>query len=144
MNARNPQYNAFGTIDLEIDHPQYGWIPFTASPDDPGGADIYAQAIAGEFGDVAEYVAPPPPPPPPPPSVVSMRQARLALLQANLLSRVQAAIESMPEPQRTAALIEWDYSSEVHRHRPFVQGLAGALNLSETDLDNLFTLAGSL
>ena len=63
MNARNPQYNAVGTIDLEIDHPSYGWIPFTASPDDANGADIYAQALAGEYGEIAPYVAPEPVPP---------------------------------------------------------------------------------
>jgi hypothetical protein len=63
MQARNPQYNSVGTIDLEIDHPSYGWIPFTASPDDANGADIYAQAVAGEYGEIAPYVAPEPVPP---------------------------------------------------------------------------------
>jgi hypothetical protein len=60
MNARNPQYNAFGTIDLEIDHPVHGWIPFTADPHDAAGADLYEAAIAGDFGPVAEYVEPEP------------------------------------------------------------------------------------
>jgi hypothetical protein len=35
MEYRNPRYNRFGTIDVEINHPAFGWIPFTASPDDP-------------------------------------------------------------------------------------------------------------
>jgi hypothetical protein len=61
MNARNPQQTADGAIDIELDHPIYGWIPFTASPNDPHGADLYAQALAGNFGPVAEYVAPPEP-----------------------------------------------------------------------------------
>ena len=65
MNARNPQYNAVGTIDLEIYHPSYGWIPFTASPDDADGSDFYAQAVAGEYGAIAPYVAPEPVPPSP-------------------------------------------------------------------------------
>ncbi len=62
MNARNPQYNAAGTVDLEFDHPEYGWIPFTASPDDieQTGRDLYAQAVAGDFGPIAPYVPPPP------------------------------------------------------------------------------------
>lgn len=34
MNYRNPTANADGTIDCEIEHPIYGWIPFTASPND--------------------------------------------------------------------------------------------------------------
>ena len=35
IEYRNPVYNANGTIDVEINHPDFGWIPFTASPDDP-------------------------------------------------------------------------------------------------------------
>jgi hypothetical protein len=31
---KNPKYNAHGTIDCEIKHPEYGWVPFTASSDD--------------------------------------------------------------------------------------------------------------
>jgi hypothetical protein len=34
MKYRNAKYNEIGTIDCEIEHPEYGWIPFTASPDD--------------------------------------------------------------------------------------------------------------
>lgn len=66
MNAKNPQRNALGTIDLEIEHPEFGWIPFTADPADPVGADLYASAEAGEFGPVAPYEAPPVPEPIPP------------------------------------------------------------------------------
>lgn len=62
MQARNPKYNQFGTIDLEIEHPAFGWIPFTADPMDDAGASVYAAAVAGDFGDVAAYVAPEPEP----------------------------------------------------------------------------------
>jgi hypothetical protein len=65
MNARNPQQTAEVAIDIELDHPIYGWIPFTASPDDPHGADLYVQAFDGAFGPVAEYVASPEPVPVP-------------------------------------------------------------------------------
>jgi len=62
MLVRNPQYsNADGTtIDVELNHPEYGWIPFTASPDDveQHGRDIYVAAIAGEYGDIAPYDGP--------------------------------------------------------------------------------------
>ena len=34
MDIRNPQYNAFGTIDCEVNHPTLGWIPFTATSED--------------------------------------------------------------------------------------------------------------
>ena len=66
MQVKNPSYNSVGTIDLEIDHPVYGWIPFTASPDDAEGAELYAQAVDGDFGVIAPYVEPPTPEPVPP------------------------------------------------------------------------------
>jgi len=58
--TKNLIYNAHGTVDMEIDHPQYGWIPFTADPNDSEqlGRDLYAVAIAGTLGVVAAYVAP--------------------------------------------------------------------------------------
>lgn len=145
MQARNFAFNALGTIDCEIKHPAYGWIPFTADHGDPEpmGRDLYAQALAGELGPVAEYVAPPPPAPVVP-QIVTMRQARLALLGAGLLPMVDAAIAALPSPQKEAALIEWDYSSEVHRNKPFVQTLAAALSLSTEQLDSLFTQAAQL
>ncbi len=48
MEFRNPAHNANGGIDCEINHPSFGWIPFTASPDDPSeaGREIYAAALA--------------------------------------------------------------------------------------------------
>lgn len=56
IQVRNPRRNAHGTIDIDIEHPVYGWIPFTASPDDVElhGRELYAQAEAGAFGIVAE------------------------------------------------------------------------------------------
>jgi len=78
------------------------------------------------------------------PAVVTMRQARLALLGAGLLQQVDLAIDALPEPQRSAARIEWDYSSEVHRDRAFVQQLGQALGLSDEQLDALFIQAAAL
>jgi hypothetical protein len=78
------------------------------------------------------------------PQSVTMRQARLALLGAGLLSSVDAAIDSLPEPQRSAALIEWEYSGEVHRNRAFVIQLGGALGLTDAQLDDLFIAAAAL
>ena len=62
MEIRNPSYNAFGTIDCEINHPKLGWIPFTASPGDVEefGREIHARIMSGEAGQIAQYVAPEP------------------------------------------------------------------------------------
>ena len=78
------------------------------------------------------------------PQVVTMRQARLALLSTGRLADVETAIAGMSEPDKTAASIEWEYSQTVERGRPFVSVLAGLLSLTETDLDDLFTLAATL
>lgn len=48
MNYRNPVFSSADTVDCEIEHPIFGWIPFTASPDDPEemGRALYAELIA--------------------------------------------------------------------------------------------------
>lgn len=74
---------------------------------------------------------------------VTMRQARLALLQVGKLSEVETAIENLEEPSRTMAKIEWEYSQEVHRDKDLVKFLAPSLGLSEEDLNQLFTLAAT-
>jgi hypothetical protein len=50
-------------INCEIEHETYGWIPFTASPDDSEqhGREIFAALIAGDHGPIADYTPPPPP-----------------------------------------------------------------------------------
>jgi hypothetical protein len=82
--------------------------------------------------------------PPQVPVKVTMRQARLALLSAGLLDSVEVAINSLPEPPRTAARIEWDFSSEVFRHRDFVLMLGNTLGLDSEEMDELFITAATL
>jgi len=61
MNYRNPKFTASGDIDCEIEHPDFGWIPFTASPTDAEahGRELFAQ-ITADAGPIAAYVPPPP------------------------------------------------------------------------------------
>ena len=121
-------------------------LPFTASPTDAEahGRALFAAAVAGEFGPVAEYVAPSPVPPTVPASV-TMRQARLALLGAGLLDDVDAAIAAIPDPaNRKAAEIEWEYATVIERNSPLVQSLAAGLGLTAADIDDLLTLAATL
>lgn len=84
------------------------------------------------------------PAPLPVPDVVTMRQARLALLQAGLLAQVNTAVANMPGAAGDTARIEWEFSSTVERNRPLVQSLIGALGLTESQLDDLFRLAATL
>ena len=78
------------------------------------------------------------------PQVVTMRQARLALLGVGKLDNVAAAIASLPSPQKEAAQIEWEYSTEVKRESALVTQLAPALGLDAAALDALFTQAATL
>lgn len=78
------------------------------------------------------------------PSKVTMRQARLALLQAGLLDDTEALIASLEGPDGQAARIEWDYSSEVFRNKPFVVALGSQLGLDDEQLDALFIAASQI
>ncbi len=84
------------------------------------------------------------PPAVPVPEVVTMRQARLALLGAGLLAQVNTAVASMPGTTGGAARIEWEYAQEVRRDSPLVAALSDALGMSEETLDNLFKAAAGL
>lgn len=75
------------------------------------------------------------------PAEVTMRQARLALLAIGKLADVSTLIAALPEPQKSAAAVEWEYSSTVQRSNPFVQSLGPALGV---DLDALFISAAAL
>ncbi len=71
------------------------------------------------------------------PSVVTMRQARLALLDASLLTAVKTFIAAQPEESQ----IYWESSQEIHRTHPLVATVQAALTLTDTDIDNLFIAA---
>lgn len=80
----------------------------------------------------------------PVPEVVTMRQARLALLGAGLLAQVNTAVANMPGAEGAAAHIEWEYAQEVRRNSALVAGLSAALGLADTQLDALFVAAAGL
>lgn len=83
-------------------------------------------------------------PPPPVPSVVSMRQARLALHAAGLYSQVNGAIASLEEPGRTSAEIEWEYATEMRRDHQLIAMIGAALGMTEPEIDELFVQAGAI
>ncbi len=80
----------------------------------------------------------------PVPEVVTMRQARLALLGAGLLAQVNTAVANIPGTEGDAARIEWEYAQEVRRDSPLVQSLIPALGMNDASLDALFTAAAAL
>lgn len=65
---------------------------------------------------------------------VTMRQARLALLTANRLDDVEAAVA---QAERSVQ-IEWEYATVVERVSPLVTALGAALGLDDAAIDALF------
>lgn len=61
MNYRNPIYTANGQIDCEIEHPEFGWIPFTSSPED---SEEHGRLLFAEILESGIEIAPCPPRPP--------------------------------------------------------------------------------
>lgn len=80
----------------------------------------------------------------PGPKQVSMRQARLVLLNRNLIGSVTAIIAALPSPQKEAAQIEWEYATTVQRNSDLVALLSSGLGLTSEQIDELFLEAAKL
>lgn len=79
------------------------------------------------------------------PQVVSMRQAREALIDAGLHDQVDALIAAMPAgPGRAKTKNWWERSATVERSHRVVMQLAPGLGLDEAGLDALFVQAAQL
>lgn len=74
------------------------------------------------------------------PAFVTARQGRLALLEAGLLDDIEAALAGFPRDVQ----ITWEYATEFARDWPLLLAVAGALNLSDEQLDALFVRAAGL
>lgn len=132
-SEKNIVVQTIGNDPANLFEPEYAALFRTCGPDvQPGWLD-----------DGTTYTAPPVPPPIIP-QVVTMRQARLALMGALKLSTVNAAIAAMPGVQGDAARIEWEFSGEVTRAQPLVLSMGQVLGLTDAQLDALFVTAASL
>lgn len=73
-------------------------------------------------------------------SAVTPRQARLALLNANLLDAVEAYIAQASR----SIQIEWEFANAIRRDWPPVVQVASTLGLSNEQVDALFAAAARL
>lgn len=106
-------------------------------PADPGNSDYAAYLQWLSEGNTPEpYVEPPLPIP----AVVTMRQARLALLGAGLLDDVEAVIASAGRE----AQIEWEYASVVERSNPVIAAVQQQQGMTDAQIDDLFREAAKL
>lgn len=108
-----------------------GWI---AAPADVSAGWTYADGV----------FAPPAPEPEPVPEAITNRQARLALLGAGLLTAAENALGDLPSPDKEAAIVEWEYATEVRRGHPLIESIAIALGLTEQEVDDLFRAGAAL
>lgn len=76
------------------------------------------------------------------PAVVSRFQARAALHLAGLLDTVEAIMASPTTP--VLAKLAWADAQEFKRNSPSLLGIAGALALTDDQLDDLFTTAAGI
>ena len=107
-----------------------------------GSAVLSATASPGDAYSGGNFTAAEPDPYVP--AAVTMRQARLALLGAGLLTSVETALDALSEPAKSAARIEWDYSNELLRSNPLVTTLGAALGLTSGQIDAWLVAAAAL
>lgn len=81
-------------------------------------------------------------PPPYVPQSVSRFQAKAALLNAGLLSQIEAIIADPATDAMTK--LAWAEAIQFERNSPTVLGLASALGLTDQQLDELFTAAAQI
>lgn len=82
--------------------------------------------------------------PPHIPREIQNWRAKAVLAGMGLLDTINAAIEAMPEPDRTVARLAWHGDAKLARRGKTVLGMAAALGLTGTQVDALFTAAAAL
>jgi hypothetical protein len=76
------------------------------------------------------------------PTSVTPRQIRLALLTKNIpLASIDAAIDTLPEPDKSMTRVSWDYAVTIDRKDPMIAGMGALLGLTDAQIDELFVLA---
>ena len=76
---------------------------------------------------------------------ITPRQFRQAfVLAGKSLSDVDAFIQTLPEPQRSLAFVEWEYSTAFQRNNRMLNELAPAFGISQEQLDDIFKLGATL
>lgn len=74
------------------------------------------------------------------PYKISIRQAKLALLEAGLLDDIENAMANADR----SVQISWEYATEFERDNPLILYFQSQLNLSKEQVDNLFIQAKGL
>lgn len=140
ITANNSMIDLFATCE------EYGEIPMTLNLVDTEDIHTFVKTDGSEVPleeyCKTQYIAPyvePEPIPEPIPKVITMRQARLQLLEVGLLDDVEASVALDRKSQ-----IEWEYANEVYRESPLIESVKGALSLTDEQIDEMFMKASKL
>lgn len=75
------------------------------------------------------------------PSSISPRQARLQLIALGKIDLVDPTIDTLNEPEKSNAKVEWEYATRYDITHPFVVQM---LSILEIDINEFFIAAGKL
>lgn len=106
--------------------------------------DFLPNLIDGTIGGIGwEYIdgqlIEPESTPEPIPQSITPRQARLKLLEADLLDNLEGLITT-----NRAWQIEWEYATEVKRDSPLIDAVASEAGLTVEQIDQMFIEASKL
>lgn len=111
-------------------------------PPDTANIDYSAyQQWVADGNTPTAYVAPPEPPI----TVVSMAQARKALILSSFnLADVEPVFLSLPPLAQPLARVDWEFAANVHRDNPLVAAVQASKGWTDNQVDALFSLAATL
>lgn len=76
---------------------------------------------------------------------VTPRQIRQALILSGVsMASIDAALDTLPEPTKSLAKAEWEYSIAFQRNRPLVAQVGIMLGWTSQQLDDLWIFAHTL
>lgn len=76
---------------------------------------------------------------------VTPRQMRQALILSGVsIETIETALDSLPEPTKSLAKTEWEYSLAFQRSRPLVAQVGALLGWTSEQLDDLWLFAATL
>lgn len=136
-NVKSPVWaNADHTlINVTLETDVYGEIPFSASPDDveAHGREIFADAVAGRFGAIAEYV--PSVVPVVVPQEISKAQGIATLMENGYWPAVNTYFTTQASPE---TLTLFNAVTVFNRASPLLLQMQALLGISDADVDQMF------
>lgn len=80
------------------------------------------------------------------PNSCTPRQLRIALIRSGIsLASVENELNNIQDPiEKEIAIAEWEYALDIQRDHPLLIMMAQKLNITEQQINNIFTLAVTL